>query len=46
MLVEFGKAGWIDNARQRPDKLRMVLEKVRTDRLLPTVELEYAKVLC
>src|SRR3569832_1442596 len=38
MLVEFGKAGLIDKARQQPDKVRMVLEKVKTDGLLPTVE--------
>jgi predicted dehydrogenase/threonine dehydrogenase-like Zn-dependent dehydrogenase len=38
MLVEFGKAGWIDKARQQPDKVRMVLDKIRTDGLLPTIE--------
>jgi predicted dehydrogenase/threonine dehydrogenase-like Zn-dependent dehydrogenase len=37
MLVDFGKAGWIDKARQQPDKVRMVLQKVRTDGLLPTL---------
>ena len=29
MLVEFGKANWIDKARQQPDKVRMVPDKVR-----------------
>ncbi len=38
MLVEFGKAGWIEKARQQPDKVRMVLDKIRTDGLVPTVE--------
>ena len=38
MLVEFGKAGLIDKARQQPDKVRMVLEKVKTDGLLSTME--------
>ncbi len=38
MLVEFGKAGFIDKARQQPDKVRMVLDKVRTDGLMPTFE--------
>jgi hypothetical protein len=38
MLVEFGKAGWIEKARQQPDKVRMVLEKVRTDGLAATLE--------
>jgi len=38
MLVEFGKAGWIEKARQQPDKLRQVLEKIGTDGLMPTIE--------
>ena len=38
MLVEFGKAGWIAKARQQPDKVRMVWEKVKTDGLAPTLE--------
>ena len=38
MLVDFGKAGFIDKARQQPDKVRMVLDKVRTDGLMPTIE--------
>ncbi|WP_280154572.1 bi-domain-containing oxidoreductase [Piscinibacter sp. XHJ-5] len=38
MLVDFGRAGWIDKARQQPDKVRMVLDKVRTDGIGPTLE--------
>ncbi|MEZ6052140.1 MAG: zinc-binding alcohol dehydrogenase [Planctomycetaceae bacterium] len=38
MLVEFGKAGWIEKARQQPDKVRQVLDKVKTDGLFPTLE--------
>ena len=38
MLVEFGKASLIDKARQQPDKVRMVLDKISTDGLLPTIE--------
>jgi predicted dehydrogenase/NADPH:quinone reductase-like Zn-dependent oxidoreductase len=38
MLVEFGKAGWIDKARQQPDRVRMVLDKVKTDGLMPTLD--------
>ena len=38
MLVDFGKANLIDKARQQPDKVRMVLDKVKTDGLLPTLE--------
>lgn len=37
MLLEFGKAGPLEKARQQPDKVKMVLEKVRTDGLLPTI---------
>ena len=37
MLVEFGKANLIDKARQQPDKVKMVLDKVRSDGLLPTI---------
>lgn len=38
MLIDFGRAGWLDKARQQPDKVRQVLDKVRTDGLLPTIE--------
>jgi predicted dehydrogenase/NADPH:quinone reductase-like Zn-dependent oxidoreductase len=44
MLVEFGKAGWIDKARQQPDKVRMVLDKISTDGLMPTVEAVFNKL--
>ncbi len=38
MLVEFGRAGWIGKARQQPDKVRQVIDKVRTDGLITAVE--------
>lgn len=38
MLVEFGKAGLIAKARSQPDKVKQVLDKIRTDGLLPTLE--------
>jgi predicted dehydrogenase len=44
MLVEFGKAGWIEKARQQPDKVLMVLDKIRTDGLLPTLEAVFNKL--
>jgi hypothetical protein len=44
MLIEFGKAGWIDKARQQPDKVRMVLDKIKTDGLLPTVDAVFNKL--
>lgn len=44
MLVDFGKAGWIDKARQQPDKVRMVLDKIKTDGLQPTIEAVFNKL--
>jgi predicted dehydrogenase/threonine dehydrogenase-like Zn-dependent dehydrogenase len=38
MLVDFGKANFIGKARQQPDKVRMVLDKIKTDGLMPTIE--------
>lgn len=44
MLVEFGKAGWIEKARRQPDKVRMVLDKIKTDGLMPTMEAVFNKL--
>lgn len=44
MLIDFGKAGWIQKARQQPDKVRMVLDKIRTDGLKPTIEAVFSKL--
>ena len=44
MLVEFGKAGWIDKARMQPDKVKMVLDKIKTDGLQPTIEAVFNKL--
>ena len=44
MLVDFGKAGWISKARSQPEKVRQVLEKIRTDGLQPTVEAVFRKL--
>jgi predicted dehydrogenase/threonine dehydrogenase-like Zn-dependent dehydrogenase len=38
MLVDFGKAGWFEKARQQPDKVKMVLDKIKTDGLKPTLD--------
>jgi predicted dehydrogenase/threonine dehydrogenase-like Zn-dependent dehydrogenase len=38
MLVDFGRASWVDKLHQQPDKVKQVLEKVRTDGLLATLE--------
>jgi threonine dehydrogenase-like Zn-dependent dehydrogenase len=44
MLVDFGKAGWLNKARQQPDKVREVLDKARTDGVLATMEAVQAKL--
>src|SRR5690554_7081700 len=44
MLVDFGKANFLDKARQQPDKVKMVLDKVRTDGLMPTVDAVLSKL--
>ncbi|MEE9905289.1 MAG: bi-domain-containing oxidoreductase [Chlorobium sp.] len=38
MLVDFGKANFIDKARQQPDKVKQVLDKVKTDGIKPTYD--------
>lgn len=38
MLVDFGKANFVEKARQQPEKVRMVLDKVKTDGIMPTLE--------
>ncbi len=44
MLVDFGKAGWIAKARQQPEKVKQVLDKIRTDGLMPTVDAVFNKL--
>ncbi|MEY6432355.1 bi-domain-containing oxidoreductase [Thioalkalicoccus limnaeus] len=44
MLVDFGKANLVDKARQQPEKVRMVLDKVRTDGLMTTVDAVRSKL--
>jgi threonine dehydrogenase-like Zn-dependent dehydrogenase len=44
MLVDFGKASYIDKARQQPDKVKMVLNKVATDGLMPTIDAVRSKL--
>ena len=38
MLVAFGKANLIDKARLQPDKVKQVLDKIKTDGLQPTID--------
>jgi len=44
MLVDFGRAGLISKARQQPEKVRQVLDKVTTDGLLTTIEAVRSKL--
>ena len=44
MLVEFGKSNLISKARQQPDKVKQVMDKVKTDGLVPTVEAVFKKL--
>ncbi|PID69822.1 MAG: dehydrogenase [Flavobacteriales bacterium] len=44
MLVEFGKANFIQKAKQQPDKVKMVLDKVKTDGLKPTMDSVFNKL--
>lgn len=44
MLVEFGQANLVDKARQQPDKVKQVLDKIKTDGLQPTLEAVFNKL--
>jgi predicted dehydrogenase/threonine dehydrogenase-like Zn-dependent dehydrogenase len=44
MLVEFGKASLISKARQQPDKVKMVLDKIQAEGLIPTLETVFNKL--
>lgn len=44
MLVEFGKANLIDKARLQPDKVKMVLDKIKTEGLSPTLQACFQQV--
>ena len=44
MLVEFSKGNLIQKARSQPDKVKQVLDKIRTDGLMPTLEAVFRKL--
>lgn len=44
MLVDFGRASLLDKARQQPEKVKMVLDKVRTDGLFATLDAVRSKL--
>jgi predicted dehydrogenase/threonine dehydrogenase-like Zn-dependent dehydrogenase len=43
-ILEFGQSSWLSRARSQPDKVRRVLEKIRSDGLLPTLEAVFARL--
>lgn len=44
MLVEFGKSSLIAKARQQPERVKQVLDKIKTEGLLPTLEAVFNKL--
>ena len=44
MLVDFGKANLLQKAKQQPDKVKMVIEKIKTDGLKPTLHAVFNKL--
>jgi predicted dehydrogenase/threonine dehydrogenase-like Zn-dependent dehydrogenase len=44
MLVGFGRASYFEKARQQPERVKMVLEKIQTDGLMTTIEAVQSKL--
>ncbi|WP_236976862.1 bi-domain-containing oxidoreductase [Membranihabitans maritimus] len=44
MLVEFGQSNLFSKARQQPEKVKQVFDKIKTDGLLPTLEAVFNKL--
>ena len=44
MLVNFGKANYIQKARQQPEKVKQVLQKIKSDGLMPTLDVVFRKL--
>ena len=44
MLVEFGRANMFQKARQQPDRVKQVLNKIKTDGLKPTLTAVFNKL--
>ncbi len=44
MLVDFGRSSYIQKARQQPEKVRLVLDKMKTDGIFPTLEAVFNKL--
>lgn len=44
MLVDFGRSNYFDKAKQQPDKVKQVIEKIKSDGLIPTIEAVSSKL--
>lgn len=44
MLVEFGRANMLQKARQQPDRVKQVLNKIKTEGLKPTMQAVFNKL--
>lgn len=44
MLIDFGKASVLQKAKQQPDKVKQVLQKIKTDGLIQTLDAVKAKL--
>lgn len=44
MLVDFGRAGWLEKIRQQPERWRAVIDKIRSDGLIATWQAVQAKL--
>lgn len=44
MLVTFGKSNYIQKARQQPEKVKQVIQKIKSDGLKPTLDAVFRKL--
>jgi predicted dehydrogenase/threonine dehydrogenase-like Zn-dependent dehydrogenase len=44
MLVEFGKSSLVSKALQQPERVKQILDKIKTEGLLPTFEAVFSKL--
>ena len=44
MLVEFGQSGWLGKIKSQPDKVKVVLDKIKTEGLLTTIDAIQSKL--
>ena len=44
MLVDFGKANILQKARQQPDKVKLVVQKMATNGVKPTLDSVFSKL--